>query len=83
MSELMEFKVLIERNNQLLERIISTKETESYFTVDEAASFAKLSVQTIHKHKAAIGYSQPDRKVIIKKSDLIAWIENFRTHKIY
>lgn len=83
MSELMEVKELIALNNKLLQTIISTKETECYFTVDEAAAFAKLSIQTIHKHKAAIGYSQPDRKVIIKKSDLIAWIENFRTHKIY
>lgn len=84
MSELMEVKALIEHNNKLLQAIESSLRLhESFMTIDQAAEFAKLSTQTIHKHKAAIGYSQPDRKVIIKKSDLVAWIENFRTHKIY
>lgn len=74
---------LIQQNANLLQSIESNiKSFDTYLTIDEAASFAKLSTQTIHKHKSAIGYSQPDRKVIIKKSDLIAWIENFKTYKI-
>jgi excisionase family DNA binding protein len=48
-----------------------------YLTVEEAAEFTRLSTQTIHKHKDAIGYAKPDRKIIIKKSDLEQWINNF------
>jgi C-terminal processing protease CtpA/Prc len=80
--ELMEVKRLIEQNTELIKSIISKKDTDCYLTVEEAASYAKISTQTIHRNKIKIGYSQPDRKVIIKKSDLIAWIDNFRTQKI-
>ena len=54
MSELMEVKELIERNNKLLESIIKSKDNDFFFTIEEAASFAKLSTQTIHKHKEKI-----------------------------
>lgn len=60
---------------------IAMQELE-YMTIDEAATFCKMSRQTMHKYKWHIGYSQPDRKILIKKSDLIAWLDNFKIQKI-
>ena len=54
-----------------------------YMTIEEAAAFSKLSTQTLHKHKETIGYSKPDRKVLIKKEDLINWINNFYKQSKY
>lgn len=61
---------------QEIKTILSQNSTE-FMTIEEAAEYCKLSTQTIHKHKEQIGYSKPDRKVLIKKEDLINWINNF------
>jgi len=73
---------------ELMEMVTEIKEMVKgskveFMTIEEAASFSKLSTQTLHKHKDAIGYSKPDRKVLIKKEDLINWINNFYKQSKY
>ncbi len=63
----------------VLERI-ETAAPAAWLTVDEAAAYTRIPKQTLYKRTAAraIPHCKPGGKLLFKRDDLDAWLEQYR-----
>ncbi len=74
-------------NNKLLAGTVSVSEIlryvrdDCFLTCKQAAAFTRLSKRELLNASELIHYNPTGRKILFKKSELVAWIENSASKK--